>query len=182
MVTISFIGGGNWSTRRKQPTSASHWQTLSHNVVSSTPRLCGIRTRNFSGDSTDCIGSCKFNHTTITNTTTTYKLISKGHLKLEYIIGVDILMKSNFPEMNTKCYIPTTFSSFLGLRFSRAPFLISFAFSSFFFFSISTSFFVCSSFSNSLTSVRSLIFSSYSSSVPYLKEIIILRWVQIHFQ
>jgi hypothetical protein len=29
---------------------ASHWQTLSHNVVSSTPRLSGIRTHNFSGD------------------------------------------------------------------------------------------------------------------------------------
>jgi hypothetical protein len=25
---------------------ASHWQTLSHNVVSSTPRLSGIRTDN----------------------------------------------------------------------------------------------------------------------------------------
>jgi len=29
---------------------ASHWQTLSHNVVSSTPHLCGIRTRNISDD------------------------------------------------------------------------------------------------------------------------------------
>ena len=29
---------------------ASHWQTLSHNVVSSTPRLNEIRTHNFSGD------------------------------------------------------------------------------------------------------------------------------------
>jgi hypothetical protein len=28
----------------------SHWQTLSHNVVSTTPRLNGIRTHNFSGD------------------------------------------------------------------------------------------------------------------------------------
>jgi hypothetical protein len=28
----------------------SHWQTLSHNVVSSTPRLNGIRTHNLSGD------------------------------------------------------------------------------------------------------------------------------------
>ena len=27
-----------------------HWRTLSHNVVSSTPHLSGIRTRNFSGD------------------------------------------------------------------------------------------------------------------------------------
>ena len=32
IVAISFIGGGNRSTRRKPPTCASHWQTLSHNV------------------------------------------------------------------------------------------------------------------------------------------------------
>jgi len=29
---------------------ANHWQTLLHNVVSSTPRLSGIRTHYFSGD------------------------------------------------------------------------------------------------------------------------------------
>jgi len=29
---------------------ASHWQTLSHNVVSTTPRLSGIQTLNFRGD------------------------------------------------------------------------------------------------------------------------------------
>jgi hypothetical protein len=29
---------------------ASHWQTLSHNVVSSTPRLSWIQTLNISGD------------------------------------------------------------------------------------------------------------------------------------
>ena len=29
---------------------ASHWQTLSHNVVSSTPRLSGTQTHNISGD------------------------------------------------------------------------------------------------------------------------------------
>ena len=29
---------------------ASHWQTLSRNVVSSTPRLSGVRTHNTSGD------------------------------------------------------------------------------------------------------------------------------------
>jgi hypothetical protein len=40
IVAVNFIGGGNQSTRRKAPTvpAASHWQTLSHNVVSSTPR------------------------------------------------------------------------------------------------------------------------------------------------
>ena len=30
--------------------AASHWQTLSHNVVSSTPCLSGIQTHNLSGD------------------------------------------------------------------------------------------------------------------------------------
>ena len=30
--------------------AASHWQTLSHNVVSSIPRLSGIRTHNVRGD------------------------------------------------------------------------------------------------------------------------------------
>jgi hypothetical protein len=44
---------------------ASHWQTLSHNVTSSTPR----RTHNVSGDGTDCIGSYKFNYHTTTTTT-----------------------------------------------------------------------------------------------------------------
>jgi hypothetical protein len=34
IVAVSFIGGGNQSTRVPV---ASHWQTLSHNVVSSTP-------------------------------------------------------------------------------------------------------------------------------------------------
>ena len=29
---------------------ASHWQTLSHNIVSITPCLSGIWTHNFSGD------------------------------------------------------------------------------------------------------------------------------------
>ena len=44
-----FIGGGNQNTHR---------QTLSHNFVSSTSRLSGIRTYNDSGDTvigTDCI-------------------------------------------------------------------------------------------------------------------------------
>ena len=36
-------------TENPQP-AASHRQTYSHNVVSSTPRLSGIQTRNFSGD------------------------------------------------------------------------------------------------------------------------------------
>ena len=38
----------------------------SHNVVSSTPRLSGIRTHKLEVIATDCIGSCKFNYHMIT--------------------------------------------------------------------------------------------------------------------
>ena len=34
IVVVSFTGGGNRSTRKKHRHSTSHWQTLSHNVVS----------------------------------------------------------------------------------------------------------------------------------------------------
>ena len=47
---FSFIGRGNRSTRENHRTATNHCQTLSHNVVSSTPRLSGIRTHNVSGD------------------------------------------------------------------------------------------------------------------------------------
>jgi hypothetical protein len=55
--------------RENHRPDASHWQSLSHNVVSSTPRLNGIPTHNRSGDSTDCTGSCKSNYRTIITTT-----------------------------------------------------------------------------------------------------------------
>ena len=43
--------GGYGVPGENQRPAASHWQTLSHNVVlSSTPRLSGIRTHNVSGD------------------------------------------------------------------------------------------------------------------------------------
>ena len=55
--------------------ATNHWQTLSHNVVSSTPRLSEIWTHNVSGDSciyigTDCIGNYNSNYHT-TNTMAT---------------------------------------------------------------------------------------------------------------
>ena len=37
-------------TRENNPPVVSHWQTLSHNVVPSTPRLSGIQTHNVSDD------------------------------------------------------------------------------------------------------------------------------------
>jgi hypothetical protein len=36
--------------RENHRPAASQWQTWSHNVVSSTPRLSGIRTHNVTGD------------------------------------------------------------------------------------------------------------------------------------
>ena len=44
--------------------AASHWQTLSHNVVSSIPGLSRIQTNN----GTDCIGSYKSSYHAITTT------------------------------------------------------------------------------------------------------------------
>ena len=62
MVAVSFIGGGNQSTQEKT-TDLS--QTLSHNVVLSTPCPEGFElTLVVIG--TDCIGSYKSNYHTIT--------------------------------------------------------------------------------------------------------------------
>ena len=43
-MAVSFIGGENY-----RPV-ASHWQTLSHNVVWGTPPPSEIQTHNISGD------------------------------------------------------------------------------------------------------------------------------------
>jgi hypothetical protein len=58
------LSGGQGENHRPV---ASHWHTLSHNVVHLA--LVEIPTNNISGDSTDCIGSCKSNYHTITATT-----------------------------------------------------------------------------------------------------------------
>jgi hypothetical protein len=50
-MAVSFIDGGTGVPGENHRTVASHLQTLSHNVVSSTPRLSGIRNHNVSGDS-----------------------------------------------------------------------------------------------------------------------------------
>ena len=44
----------------------SHWQTLSHNVVSNTPVWAGFELTTLVVIWTDCTGSCKSNYHTIT--------------------------------------------------------------------------------------------------------------------
>jgi len=58
---------------------ASHWQTTSHNVVSSTPRLGLIRAHNVVLIGTDCIGSYKCNYHTITTTMDPGLLVSNDN-------------------------------------------------------------------------------------------------------
>ena len=50
IMVVSFIDGGNRSTQRTSPTCRKSLTNLSHNVVSSRPRLGGVRTHNISGD------------------------------------------------------------------------------------------------------------------------------------
>ena len=82
IVVVSFIGGGNRSTLRKPSTYQSHWQILSHNVASSTPRLSGIRTHNLMVIEPECIGSCKSNYRAIMCD----KSLTKHSGRLEYTI------------------------------------------------------------------------------------------------
>ena len=55
---------------------ASHWQTLSHNVVSSTPyHERGFKLTTLLVIDTDCTGSCKSNYHTITTMTAPVVLV-----------------------------------------------------------------------------------------------------------
>jgi hypothetical protein len=73
LSTVSFIGGGNQSTRRNHRPVASQWQTLSHNVVSSIPRQePGFELTALVVIGTDWTDSCKSNYNTITTTPTCF--------------------------------------------------------------------------------------------------------------
>ena len=50
IVAVSFIGGGNLVPGENHRPAVSHWQTLSHNVVLSTPRHEKGSNHNFNGD------------------------------------------------------------------------------------------------------------------------------------
>ena len=73
-MAVSFFVGGNRST--------SHWQTLSHNVVSSSPHMSRIQTHTtLVVIGTDCICICKSNYNTITTMTS---LFSRTYYQIDY--------------------------------------------------------------------------------------------------
>ena len=62
IMAVSFIGEGNRSTRENHWPVTGHWQTLSYNVVSSTPHHeQGFELTMLVVIGTDCIGSYKSN-------------------------------------------------------------------------------------------------------------------------
>ena len=76
IVTVSFIGGGTKVSTENHHHVASHWQILSHNVVSSTlghERYSKLTTLVVIG--ADCTGSCKSNYHTIRNKTVLITLL-----------------------------------------------------------------------------------------------------------
>ena len=75
-VTFNNISAMLWrsvllveETEENHRPAVSHWQTLSHNIVSSTPRLRGLDLTTLVVIGTDCIGSYTSNYITITTMT-----------------------------------------------------------------------------------------------------------------
>ena len=74
----------------------NHWQTLSHNIASSTPRLNGIWTHDVSG-CTDCLRSCKSNYTIRSRPRRTLE-------KIVILITSDFIIKWSLGNIyNLKC-------------------------------------------------------------------------------
>ena len=71
----SFIGGGNWSMRRKPPTCRKSLTTLYHIMLYRVHPRHELPDLKLVTLGTDCSGSCKSNYHTITTTT------SKRHEK-----------------------------------------------------------------------------------------------------
>ena len=68
--------------------ATNQWQTLSHNTISSTPRLSGIRTHSVSGDLVIYyIRNCKSNYHTITIMTVPWLTIIEEHFCKVYMNG-----------------------------------------------------------------------------------------------
>ena len=92
MVAVNFIGWGNRNTRRKP--AVSHWQTLSHTVVSRNLTCALFELATLVVIGTDCIGSHKSNYHTITTTTVPW-FVWKSLIKKRKICKCQIIKCSN---------------------------------------------------------------------------------------
>ena len=75
--------------REKHQHAVSHWQTVSHNVVSNTPRLSGVRTHNVSDDR-------HWLHTKGYSCISIYHTITPKYLKMFFEVFTLIYNKFNF--------------------------------------------------------------------------------------
>ena len=82
--SVSFIGGGNRSDRRKHRHAVSHWQTLYH-IMAMLYRVhldCeGFELATLVVIGTDCTGSCKSNYHTITTMTASLSVSSETTIR-----------------------------------------------------------------------------------------------------
>jgi hypothetical protein len=90
----------------------SHWQTLSHNVVSNTPRV-GFKLTTIVVIGTNCIGSCKSNYHTITTTTAPSTLgVAQSSIGYTFIIiGWPCGEKGHYANKCTKGHLAFLSSS-----------------------------------------------------------------------
>ena len=80
--------------RENHRSVASNWQTLSHNVVLSTPRLSGFELTTLVVIGTYCIGSCKRNYHTITTMMAPATELTVDHL-VSYLNTTDPLLQGH---------------------------------------------------------------------------------------
>jgi hypothetical protein len=104
----------------KNRPAASHWQTLSHNVVSSTHCMSGFYFSSLVVIGTDCIGSCKSDYHTITTTTAPlciFEIQIKVNSKkvIAYLYVVPFLL-NNKVYVLTRIYIVLLYKSLVLIK------------------------------------------------------------------
>jgi hypothetical protein len=103
---------------------ASHWQTLSHKVVSSTPRLGGIWSHNISGDKHRLPRySCKSNYHAITARTAPY-YVWQNSSQLNYNLHKPIQLVLYLKEI--KLFFKLRKSRSWMLRLNKHPLIFNF--------------------------------------------------------
>ena len=90
------------------PPAASHWQTLSHNAVSSIPAWAGFKLTTLLVTGADCISSKKPNYHIITTTTAPGKKIYNSIIKITFI--------STKIPVNYDWWFPTKMTDLVKLR------------------------------------------------------------------